>query len=287
MNIRQSSTHHYYSLALLCWCPLTLGFLRSAPQPSQANTWVCQPGQKALQGVGEFWNIFEDLWASQAAHHISVARFGVHGICDISDIAWCLCTRICIKHRDLDVRHWVGISCLFWGILFARLDGDEGTAQIARLGRKEVLEALQDIPSSASSRNTDMNGLHWLLWCWIIWSSHSFACLRWSKVELPRNHLPNPSATSEAQAASEVVSCLGEYLALVVRILIPCNLPSKRLPKDLTQAIDSLRLIFEMQRMVSHDPCNYTTCNTCTLPPSWEKRSVWQSRTVSRKIYRS
>lgn len=42
-----------------------------------------------------------------------------------------------------------------------------------------------------------------------------------------------------------------------------------------------------MQRMVSHDPCNYTTCNTCTLPPSWEKRRVWQSRTVSRQIYRS
>lgn len=219
---------------------------------------------------------------------ISVARFGVHGICDI---AWCLCIQICIKHKDLDLldkenqlRDQVFVADFVYTPGWRQRDRSNSQTWPKRSPRSTARHS----KFCVSSRNTDINGLHWLVWCWIIWSSHSFAYLRWSKVELPRIHLPNPSVTSEAQAASEVVSCLGEYLARVVRwfwFLVTCQVRAK----DLTQAIDSLTLtlLFEMQRMVTHDPCNYTTCDTCTLPPSWEKRRVWQSRTVSRKICRS
>ena len=94
----------YYWLALLCWCPLTLGFQRSAPQPSQANTWVCQPGQKALQRVGA---VLEHLWRS-----VSIPGCPSHFSCKI----WCsryLWYRMMSMHPNLyqaqrlgSVRHW-------------------------------------------------------------------------------------------------------------------------------------------------------------------------------------
>ena len=91
----------YYWLALLCWCPLTLGLKRSAPQPSQANTWVCQPGQKALQCVEQFWT------SSGTS-----LKIGEHFSCEI----WCsryLWYRMMSMHPNLyqtqrlgSVRHW-------------------------------------------------------------------------------------------------------------------------------------------------------------------------------------